>query len=131
MLFRSVPASLNVPETKLPASITLSRDATSRQAYQIIANIANLNLIFDQAFRDVPSPISIKNLTVKEALDAVAQATGTFYKVSAPGTITVIPDTASKRREYQEEAIQTFYVGNADIKETIDMLRVEIGRAHV
>ncbi len=120
----AVPASLNVPETKLPASITLSRDATSRQAYQIIANIANLNLIFDQAFRDVPSPISIKNLTVKEALDAVAQATGTFYKVSAPGTITVIPDTASKRREYQEEAIQTFYVGNADIKETIDMLRV-------
>ncbi|MEI6246667.1 MAG: hypothetical protein WCQ64_16705, partial [Acidobacteriota bacterium] len=120
----AIPASMNVPETKLPASITLGRDATSRQAFQLIASLANLGLIFDQTFRDVPAPISIKNLTVKQALDAVAQSTGTFYKVTAPGTITVIPDTAAKRREYAEEMIQTFYIGNADIKETIDMLRV-------
>lgn len=118
------PPSMNVPETKLPATITLGRDATSRQAFQIIATFANLNLIFDQTFREVPAPISIKNLTVKEALDALAQSTGTFYKVSAPGTITVIPDNAAKRREYAEEMMQTFYLGNADIKETIDMLRV-------
>lgn len=120
----AIPASMNVPETKLPASITLGRDATSRQAFQLITSLANLGLIFDQTFRDVPAPISIKNLTVKQALDAVAQSTGTFYKVTAPGTITVIPDTAAKRREYAEEMIQTFYIGNADIKETIDMLRV-------
>lgn len=120
----AVPASMNIPETRLPASITLGRDATSRQAFQLITSLAGLNLILDQTFRDVPAPISIKNLTVKEALDALAQSTGTFYKVSAPGTITVIPDTAAKRREYAEEMIQTFYVGNADIKETIDMLRV-------
>lgn len=120
----AIPASMNVPETKLPASITLGRDATSRQAFQFITSLANLGLIFDQTFRDVPAPISIKNLTVKQALDAVAQSTGTFYKVTAPGTITVIPDTAAKRREYAEEMIQTFYIGNADIKETIDMLRV-------
>lgn len=120
----AIPASMNVPETTLPASITLGRDATSRQAFQLITSLANLGLIFDQTFRDVPAPISIKNLTVKQALDAVAQSTGTFYKVTAPGTITVIPDTAAKRREYAEEMIQTFYIGNADIKETIDMLRV-------
>lgn len=120
----AVPASMNIPETRLPASITLGRDATSRQAFQLIASLAGLNLLFDQTFRDVSAPISIKNLTVKEALDALAQSTGTFYKVTAPGTITVIPDTAAKRREYTEEMIQTFYVGNADIKETIDMLRV-------
>lgn len=120
----AVPASMNVPETKLPASITLGRDATSRQAFQLIASLANLNLLFDQTFQDVPAPLNIKNLTVKEALDALAQSTGTFYKVTAPGTITVIPDTASKRREYAEEMIQTFYIGNADMKETMDMLRV-------
>ncbi len=120
----AVPPSMNVPETRLPTSITLGRDATSRQAFQLIATLANLNLIFDQSFRDVPAPLSLKNLTVREALDAVAQSTGTFYKVTAPRTITVIPDNPAKRREYAEEMIQTFYVGNADIKETIDMLRV-------
>ncbi|MBP6716503.1 MAG: hypothetical protein KA205_06550, partial [Acidobacteria bacterium] len=120
----TVPASMNVPETRLPASITLGRDATSRQAFQLITSLANLNLIFDQTFQDVPAPLNIKNLTVKEALDALAQSTGTFYKVTAPATITVIPDTAAKRREYAEEMIQTFYIGNADMKETMDMLRV-------
>lgn len=119
-----LPPSMDVPEKKLPGTITLGRDATSRQAFQVIASFANLNLIFDSTFRDVPAPIQIKDLKVKEALDAVAQATGTFYKVSAPGTITVIPDNAGKRREYAEEMIQTFYIGNADLKETMDMLRV-------
>ena len=68
-------------------------------------------------------------LQVKQALDALAQSTGTFYKVTAPGTITVIPDGPAKRREYAEEMIQTFYVGNADVKETIDMLRRAQNRA--
>src|SRR6185503_5429501 len=41
-------------------------------------------------------------------------------------TITIIPDTPAKRREYEESIVQTFYLSNADIKETIDLLRVVI-----
>lgn len=120
----SVPPSLAVPDTPLPAAITMGRDATSRQAFQLIAKLAGLNLVFDPAFRDAPAPLDLRNLTVRQALDALAQSTGTFYKVTAPGTITVIPDGPAKRREYAEEMIQTFYVGNADLKETLDLLRV-------
>ena len=120
----AVPASMNVPETHLPSSITLARDATSRQAYQAVASLAGIGLVFDREFRDGPAALNLKNPSVKEAFDSLAKNTGTFYKVTSPGTITVIPDTAAKRREYTEEVIQSFYIGNADIKETIDMLRV-------
>jgi general secretion pathway protein D len=120
----AVPASLNVPETRLPASIRLGRQATVRQAYQLIAELAQLSIMFDAAVPDTPAQIDLKNLTVKEALDALARSTQTFYKVTAPGTITVAPDTAAKRREYTEEMIQSFYIGNADPKETMEMLRV-------
>jgi general secretion pathway protein D len=41
------------------------------------------------------------------------------------------PDTPAKRREYEEEIIQTFYLSNADLKETIDLLRVVIDARRV
>lgn len=119
-----VPASLDVPDTRLPASILLGRQATVRQAYQLIAQLAGLGVIFDAALPDAPAEVDLKGLTVRDALDALARSTQTFYKVTAKGTITVAPDTAAKRREYAEEMIQNFYLGNADPKETIELLRV-------
>ncbi len=46
--------------------------------------------------------------------------------MTAQRTITVIPDTAAKRREYEEEVVRTFYLSNADLKETIDLLRIVV-----
>jgi general secretion pathway protein D len=120
----TVPPSLAVPETRLPATIRLGRQATVRQAYQLIAELAQLGITFDPTLPETIAQIDFKNLTVKEALDALARTTQTFYKVTAPGTITVAPDTPAKRREYAEEMIQSFYIGNADPKETMEMLRI-------
>ena len=36
------------------------------------------------------------------------------------------PRHAAKRREYEEEVVRTFYLSNADLKETIDMLRIVV-----
>jgi general secretion pathway protein D len=46
--------------------------------------------------------------------------------VTAQRTLTIIPDTPAKRREYEEEVVRTFYLSNADLKETIDLLRLVI-----
>src|SRR5439155_1633144 len=45
-------------------------------------------------------------------------------KVAAAKTVVVIPDTPAKRREYEEEVVRTFYLSNADLKETMDLLRM-------
>jgi general secretion pathway protein D len=57
-------------------------------------------------------------------LNTVAGATRTFFRVSGPQTFIVIPDTPAKRREYEEEVVKTFYLSNADLKETMDTLRL-------
>jgi general secretion pathway protein D len=44
----------------------------------------------------------------------------------APKTITIIPDTAAKRREYEEAVVATFFLSNADPKEVIDLLRIVV-----
>ena len=62
----------------------------------------------------------------KPALQAWPQSTRNFYHVTAQRTITVIPDTPAKRREYEEEVVRTFYLSNADLKETIDLLRIVV-----
>jgi general secretion pathway protein D len=122
---RQMPATgQEIPDVKLPSSITTGSQATSREVYLLIASLANLNVIFDSTFHESPTLVTLNNMTVRQALDAVAGATATFYKVTSPSTITVIPDTPPKRREYQEEMVQTFYLQNVDLKETMDLLRV-------
>jgi general secretion pathway protein D len=118
------PDGLDLPaDVKMPESLTF-RDAGSRDVFTTIARMANLSLVFDPTFRDAPVTVDLRNASLQDALHTVAGATRTFYQVTAPRTIIVVPDTPAKRREYEEEVVRTFYLSNADLKETMDMLRM-------
>jgi general secretion pathway protein D len=120
------PPGLDLPEdVKLPASLIFS-EASSRVIFTAIAKFAGLNLVFDPSFRDATLSIDLRNSTLEDALTSVAGSTRNFYRVTAPRTVTVIPDTPAKRREYEEEVVRTFYVSNADLKEVIDLLRIVV-----
>jgi general secretion pathway protein D len=120
------PAGFELPpDVRLPASLVF-RDASVRDVYTVIARFANVNIIFDPTFRDDRITIDLSNVTLDQALAAISSATRNFYKVTTQRTVTVIPDTAAKRREYEEEIVRTFYLSNADLKETIDMLRIVV-----
>ncbi len=118
------PPGMDLPTgIKMPASLTF-RDASSRDVFTAISRLASISLIFDSAFRDTPVTVDLRNTTLEDALSTVAGATRSFFRVTAPKTIVVIPDTPAKRREYEEEIVKTFYLSNADLKETMDLLRM-------
>jgi general secretion pathway protein D len=118
------PQGLDLPQdVKMPASL-LFRDASSREAFIAIARFANVSLGFDATFRDAPVTVDLRNATLENALSAVADATRTFIHVTSPRSVLVIPDTPAKRREYEEEVVRVFYLSNADLKETMDLLRI-------
>src|SRR3954469_6734921 len=118
------PPGMDLPSgLKMPASLTF-HDATSRDVFTAISRLANISVIFDSAFRDTPVTVDLRNSTLEDALSTVAGATRTFFRVTAPKTIIVIPDTPAKRREYEEEIVKTFYLSSADLKETMDLLRM-------
>ena len=129
---RNLPLpGLSLPDdAKLPDSLVF-REAGSRDVFTALARFANVNMTFDQTFTDIPISIDLRNTTFEDALDSVTKTTGNFYRVTAPRTITIIPDTPSKRREYADEIVQTFYLSNADLKETIDLLRIVIDARRV
>ena len=95
------PPGMDLPTgVKMPASLVF-RDASSRDVFTAISRLANVSLIFDSAFRDTPVTVDLRNTTLEDALGTVAGATRSFFRVTAPKTIVVIPDTPAKRREYR------------------------------
>jgi general secretion pathway protein D len=125
---RDLPApGLDLPEdVKLPGSLVFGNGATARAVFLAVGRFANLSVIFDPAFRDQPLSIDLRNTTLPDALSALTASTRTFYRVTAQKTITIIPDTAAKRREYEEAIVRTIFISNADVKEVIDLLRIVI-----
>jgi general secretion pathway protein D len=120
------PPGLDLPKTlKLPASLVF-RDALSRDVFSAMGRFADITVLFDPAFRDAPLSVDLRNSTFEDGLNAVCGTTRNFYRVTAPRAVTIVPDTPAKRREYEEEIVRTFYLGNADLKETIDLLRMVI-----
>jgi general secretion pathway protein D len=117
---------MDLPQgVRMPASLVF-RDASSRDVFLTIARFANVSLTFDNTFRDTPLTVDLRNATLDDALNAVAGASRTFFRITAPRTIIVVPDTAAKRREYEEEIVRTFYLSNADLKEAMDLLRLVV-----
>jgi general secretion pathway protein D len=120
------PQGQDLPsDVKLPASMSF-RDAPSRDVFTAVARFANISIQFDQQFRDQPVTIDMRETTLESALQALTAATRSFYRVTGPRFITVVPDTPAKRQEYEEEVVRTFPLSNADLKETVDLLRIVI-----
>ena len=122
----TAPPGLDLPSgVKLPDSLTFS-SASSRAVFRTLAKFAGLNIFFDPAFREETISADLRNMSLEEALSSVTSVTRTFFRVTGQKTITIIPDTPSKRREYEDSIVQTLYLSNADIKEVIDLLRIVV-----
>ncbi len=120
------PSGLDLPSgIKMPTSLAF-RDASSREVFIAIARFADISVTFDATFREAPVTVDLRNASLEDALNAVAGATRAFYRVTAPRTVAIIPDTPAKRREYEEEVVRTFFLSNADLKETMDLLRLVV-----
>jgi general secretion pathway protein D len=120
------PEGFTLPkDVKLPPSFVF-REASSRDIIVTLARYGNLNVVFDPAFREAPVTTELRDVSLEDALTSITSSTRTFYKVTAPRTITIVPDTPAKRREYEDEIVRTFFLSNADLKETIDLLRIVV-----
>ncbi len=114
-----------LPDVPFGEELQTGLNATAREVYLTIARTAKLSVTIDPTFQDRPAPVSLlaNTMTVRQVLSAVASATNTFYQVTGPNTIIVVPNTPTKQLEYQQQVVQTFYVQNADAKELVDYLK--------
>ena len=122
----SGPVQLNaIPNTVLPA-LEMTND--SKAEYETIAKLANLNVLFDPDYTPRSKvSISLRNVTLQDALDVVAMQSRTFWRPVTPNTIFVAADTQAKRRELEQNVIKTFYLGNVatptELQDVVNAIR--------
>jgi general secretion pathway protein D len=118
------------PDAQQPLGLVF-RNASLREAYLALGRAAGVNVTFDPSFQDSPVTLDLKDVGFEQALLALAAAGRTFHRVVDAKILNVVPDTATKRREFEQQVVKTLFLSNADLKETIDLLRVVLGARRV
>jgi general secretion pathway protein D len=113
------------PLSREPLNLQMTED--SKKIFETIGRLAGINVIFDTDFQPRRVTVELQQATLEQALDIVALITKTFWKPVTTNTIMVIPDSAAKRRSYEEQIIKTFYLSNtveaAELNEIVQTLR--------
>ncbi len=107
--------------------ITIHLVADSKVIYQTIGKIAGINVLFDPDYTSKRIPIDLNRVTLYDALRSVAFVSQTFWRPVTADTIFIAADTRQKRTELEEQAVQTFYLGNItapnDLNEVLNAVR--------
>ena len=98
------------PLSLSPVNLKMSNDC--RIVFETVAKLSGLGIVFDP---DLPArriSVDLSNVSLEQALDAVAFESKTFWSPLTSNIIMVAPDQPQKRREMEEQVIQTFYLSN-------------------
>ena len=123
---RTVKASITPQlNAALKKPITLEfRDAPLRQVFEIISRQTGLNFIFD---KDVPpdarTTIFVRDTSIDEAMRIILVTNQLERKVLNDNSVLIYPNTPAKTRDYKDLVVRSFYLSNADVKSTANMVR--------
>jgi general secretion pathway protein D len=111
------------PASPKPISIEL-RDVTLRNIFETLQRATGINFIFDRDVRsDQRTTILLRDASIEDAIRMVLLTSSLEQKVLNANTVFIFPNTPQKLREYQELVVKGFYLANADVKQTANMIR--------
>jgi general secretion pathway protein D len=111
------------PASDQPISLEL-RDVTIRNVFELLQRASGIGFVFDRDVRaDLRTSIVVRNASIEDAIAMVLLANQLERKVLNETTVFVFPNTPQKLREYQELVVKGFYLANADVKQTANMIR--------
>ena len=122
---QAASAGLGVLKASLDKPISLEfRDANLRAVLEVVARTAGINILFDHDVRaDLKTSVFVRNTRVEEALGLILLSNQLDKKVVNENTLIVYPNTPAKQRNYQDLMVKAFYLANADVKQTLAMIR--------
>jgi general secretion pathway protein D len=113
------------PLTRDPINLRVTNDA--RVVFESVAKLAGISVLFDADFQARRISTDLTNVTLEEALDVIALQSKAFWKPVTGSVIMVVPDNPQKRKDFEDQVVKTFYLGNTvqptDLTEITNMLR--------
>src|SRR3981081_2613601 len=119
--------------------LTLRMTTTSDNVYKTIGKLAGINVLFDLDYRPQRINIELDEVPLREALRMVAMQSKTFWRPISTKAIFVAAE--SKRKEYEDNVMTTFYIRNAStpaelqevvgtLKGILDLSRIQVNPTH-
>lgn len=108
-----------------PKPINLEfRDATVRQILEALSRASDINFIFDKDVApDLKTTVILHNANIDEAIGLILRNSQLRRKVLNKSTVQIYPDTAEKRKEYQELVVRAFYLQDASAAQIQTVLK--------
>src|SRR6266850_804044 len=100
------------------------RDAPLRTVFELISRQTGLNFIFDKDVQpDAKTTVFVRDTTIEEVIRFVLVTNQLDRKILNDNTILIYPNTPAKTRDYKDLVVRSFYLANADVKQTANMVR--------
>ncbi|MCI3953243.1 MAG: hypothetical protein K0R53_2742, partial [Burkholderiales bacterium] len=95
-----------------------------RSVFELISKHTGLSFIFDRDVKpDVRTTVFVKDTTIEDVIRFVLVTNQLERKVLNETTLLIYPNTPAKTRDYKELVVKSFYLANADVKHTANMIR--------
>ncbi|MFL9869338.1 cohesin domain-containing protein [Paraburkholderia fungorum] len=100
------------------------KDATLKQVFEVISRTSGLNFLFDKDVRtDQRTSIFLRSSTIEAAVRYVLATNQLAQQVLDENTVLIYPATPAKLKDYQELAVRTFFLSNAEAKTVANTLK--------
>ena len=112
--------------TTQPISLEL-RDVALRAVFDMISRATGVSFVLDKDVRaDQRTTIVVRNASPEELIRLVLATNQLEQKIVNETTVLVFPNTPQKLREYRELVVKSFYIANADVRQTANMIRTMV-----
>ncbi len=115
-LGRLMPPPFLKPLSAQPINLRMANQP-AKVLYETVGKLAGINVVFDPDYASDPNArrntsVDLNNSTLDDALDYLATMTHTFWKPLSANAIFVTTDSLPKRRDFEDNAVQVFYLTN-------------------
>jgi general secretion pathway protein D len=117
-----------VLKSRLQNAVNLDfRDAPLKLIIEALSRSSGINFVFDRDVRpDLKTTIVAREVRVEDAIDMILAQNQLEKKVLSENAVLVYPSTPQKLRENQDLVMRVFHLGNADVKQTVNLLRTMV-----
>ncbi len=104
------------------------KDASLKQIIEQLAAQLNLNVLFDESFKNIPNfQFKLRDVTLARALDMLLLQTKHLFEQIDRRTILIYADNPVNRQRFEQLLVKTFYLGNVDLEQASKLLQTITG----
>lgn len=103
------------------------RDVPLNTILDIISRTGNINFIIDREVKtDARTSVFVHDTSLEDVIRILLLTNQLERKVLNGNSLLIYPATQAKQREYQDLVVRTFYLANADAKQTAAMIKAMV-----